>query len=105
MPEDHRIGPIDQIPPGEGRNFEVAGQPIAVFHTRGGAIYATQAYCPHRAGPLADGMLGESVLVCPLHDMRFDLTTGEPMGGPCSIKVYPVRMTEDHDVLLTLDPG
>jgi GAF domain/Rieske [2Fe-2S] domain len=43
------IGPIDQIPPGEGRNFIIAQQEIAVFRTHAGEVFATQAYCPHRA--------------------------------------------------------
>ena len=66
----------DQIPVGEGRTFIVGGQPIAIFQTHDGGIYATQPQCPHKHGPLADGLLGGTTLMCPLHDRTFDLKTG-----------------------------
>ena len=103
MASEYRLGPIAQIPPGEGRNFEVGGQAVAVFHTRDGDVFATQAQCPHQAGPLADGMVGDATLVCPLHEWRFDLATGSTLNGQCSITVYPVRTTEDRQILLTID--
>ncbi|MEO7910676.1 MAG: Rieske 2Fe-2S domain-containing protein [Roseiflexaceae bacterium] len=97
------LGPIGQIPPGEGRNFEVQGQRIAVFHTRIGEVFATQAECPHRVGPLADGLLGGTTLVCPLHAWKFDLATGAALFGDCGITTYPARLNEDGDLALTLD--
>lgn len=103
MASEYRLGSIAQIPPGEGRNFEVGGQAVAVFHTRAGEVFATQAQCPHKAGPLADGMLGDATLVCPLHEWRFDLATGSTLNGQCGITVYPVRTTEDRQILLTID--
>ena len=66
----------EQIPVGEGRTFVVGGKPIAIFHTHDGGIYATQPQCPHLQGPLADGLLGGTTLMCPLHDRTFDLRTG-----------------------------
>lgn len=102
--QEHRLGLVALIPPGEGRTFEVAGRQVAVFRTRQGRLFASQADCPHRAGPLADGMLGETTLVCPLHDQRFDLETGAAASpGACAIAVYPVRVTDDREILLTLD--
>lgn len=104
MAQEHRLGSLTMIPPGEGRTFEVAGRRVAVFRTRRDELFATQAECPHRAGPLADGMLGDTTLVCPLHDWRFDLATGaSAAGGACGIMVYPVRTTEEREILLTLD--
>jgi len=97
------LGPIGQIPPGEGRNFEVQGRRIAVFHTRIGEVFATQAECPHRVGPLADGLLGGTTLVCPLHAWKFDLRTGEALYGNCGLATYPVRMSETGEIFLTLD--
>ena len=60
-------------------------------------------HCPHRGGPLADGLVGDGTLVCPLHEWRFDLATGTAINGQCSIAVYPVRTTEDREILLTID--
>jgi nitrite reductase (NADH) small subunit len=84
----HALGPVSQIPPGEGRNFLVAGLEIAVFHLRDGRIYATQAHCPHRGGPLADGLTDGATVVCPLHDRIFSLASGEGIGNDCTITVY-----------------
>lgn len=87
------LGAVDQIPTGEGRTFSVNGLEIAVFHTPEGAVYATQAYCPHLHGPLADGLVGGTTLMCPLHDRTFDLKTGcgtshEHLG----LCTYPTRV-------------
>lgn len=96
------LGPLSQIPPGEGREFRVYGRQIAVFHARSGAVYATQAICPHREGPLVDGLLGGSVLVCPLHAWKFDLSTGSAISGDCPITTYPVRLDDEGRIVLTI---
>ena len=95
------LGPLTQIPLGEGRNFEVSGTEIAVFHTRQG-VYATQAACPHRQGPLADGLVGGTTLICPFHAWKFDLKTGEALMGQCGLQTYPVRVTESGDLRLMM---
>ena len=99
--EEYALGPVDQVPLGEGRTFEVMGLRVAVFRTRADALFATQAACPHREGPLADGMLGGSAIVCPLHDRTFDLHTGQELGGDCALTLYPVRQA-DGTLMLTL---
>lgn len=99
---EHAIGRLSQIPKGEGRNFEVRGTKIAVFHTWDGAVFATQPDCPHKKGPLADGLLGASTVVCPLHDRTYDLATGKEFGADCAIKTYPVRATADGTIMLAL---
>lgn len=97
------IGSVDQIPPGEGRNFIVERKKIAVFRTHAGEVYATQATCPHRDGPLADGLLGGASIVCPLHDRMFDLRTGEGVGPDCAnLKIYQIALTENSQMLITL---
>ena len=59
-----KLGPGDRIPPGEGRVYSVDGENIAVFRTRSGEGCAVQAACPHRGGPLADGLVGGTTLFC-----------------------------------------
>lgn len=98
---EHPIGPLEQIPRGEGRNFEVAGRRVAVFRTHQDEVFAAQADCPHLGGPLADGMLGGTVIMCPLHDRTYDLRTGRVLAGECDIAVYPVRKAEDGTLLLS----
>jgi len=97
------LGPMAQIPAGEGRRFAVDGRDVAVFRTRDGQLYATQATCPHRAGPLADGLVGGSILVCPLHERQFDLTTGKGLQGDCDLTVYPISRGPSNELLLEVE--
>jgi nitrite reductase (NADH) small subunit len=103
------LGQADDIPAGEGRNFEFAGERIAVFHTRSGDFYAVQARCPHKKGPLADGLVGGTTIICPLHSWKFDLTTGEPVPkelapSDCRLKTYSLRVDDAGHIVLTLPP-
>ncbi len=95
----YNLGPVTQIPPGEGRSFLVGDIDVAVFRTREGKLYATQARCPHRGGPLADGLTDGATVVCPLHDRIFSLASGEGIGNECSITIYPVIVSNDLIVL------
>ena len=99
---EYILGPLARIPIGEGRVFDVNGRRIAIFHARSGAVYATQARCPHRGGPLADGLMGGSSVVCPLHAWRFDLISGAALFGDCGITTYPARLDERGDVIVAL---
>lgn len=101
---EYNIGSVAQIPLGEGRQFRIVGYEIAVFRARNGGIYATQAACPHRSGPLIDGLLGGSVLVCPLHAWKWELTTGQPLMGECALTTYPARLTEAGEIIVSLQP-
>jgi nitrite reductase (NADH) small subunit len=96
-----RVAQVEDIPLGEGRSFAVGGRRVAVFRPRVGGIYATQAECPHKNGPLADGLVGGTTVICPLHDRTYDLTTGAVLVGECNIAVYPVRV-EDGAVLVSV---
>lgn len=97
------LGPAERIPPGEGRVFTVSGMRVAIFRTRDGAVHATQADCPHRLGPLADGLLGGGLVVCPLHGRKFELATGAPVGNDCPpLATYPVAVSDAGDLVLVL---
>lgn len=96
----HVLAPLDAIPPGEGRVFQCGGQRVAVFRTRSDRVFAVQAECPHRGGPLADGLLGGTTLVCPLHSNKFDLTTGKSLTGVCDLKTYAVKVDRDLGIIL-----
>jgi nitrite reductase (NADH) small subunit len=99
------LGPLDAIPLGEGRAFVVEGDPIAVFRTRSGGLFATQAFCPHARGPLADGLIGNATALCPLHAFAFDLATGRSLSGSCAdLRTYPVSTGSGGDILLHVSP-
>ena len=97
----HRLGPLEQIPPGEGRAFTVGDRAVAVFRPRGGELAATDAACPHRGGPLADGLVGAGVVVCPLHARRFSLHDGTcDIPGECAVAIHPVWVDDDGDIVV-----
>lgn len=96
------LGPLSSVPPGEGRTFDVGSRRVAVFHARSGQLFAAQAECPHRGGPLADGLLGGSTLVCPLHAWKFDLTTGRAADGQCALQTYPARLNRAGQIVIEL---
>ena len=84
------VGRADDVPPDEGRAVTVAGRRIAVFNTAGG-FRAVDAACPHRCGPLADGLVGGGRVICPLHGWRIDLASGEVVaGGEGRVAAYEV---------------
>jgi nitrite reductase (NADH) small subunit len=97
-----KLGPVTLIPPGEGRNFDVDGQRIAVFHTRAGTVFATQAECPHKNGPLADGLVGADSVICPLHAWKFDLQTSETTASACKLKTFSVTLDADGQMTLSV---
>lgn len=85
---------LDDLPVGLGRPFRVRDRLIAVFRTRAGKVFAVDGVCPHKGGPLADGMLVGEQVVCPYHAYRYDGSTGEcDQTGVCPIATYPVRVT------------
>ena len=100
-----RLGPVDEIPYGEGRAYAVLGRQVAVFRQRTGAVHALSAICPHKGGPLADGQLDDVVVMCPLHANTFELATGCSPSGEKSLTVYPVRVTDDGTIVVTVPPG
>ncbi len=101
---EHRIGHVESIPPGEGRTIVLDGTRIAVFRSRADRLYATQAECPHRGGPLADGLVADKTIVCPLHEYRFDLRNGAFAGKNCKdLKVYPIRIDEAGEMHVSVD--
>jgi nitrite reductase (NADH) small subunit len=98
------IGSVDQIPKGEARIFKVDGRDIAVYLTHSGEVFASQPDCPHRGGPLADGLIGGTTVLCPLHDRSFDLRTGKNLSGDCTdIRTYPVVQREDGGIVLQIE--
>lgn len=87
------LGPVDFIPLGEGRAYSMADRVIAVFRQRDGRLFAADNQCPHRGGPLADGILGAGKVICPLHAWKFDLETGRCLSGDeVTVRTYPARI-------------
>jgi nitrite reductase (NADH) small subunit len=98
-----RLGPVGDIPVGEGRAYAVDGRQIAVFRLRDGTLRALDAVCPHRGGPLADGLTDSRIVVCPLHGFAYDLATGEEVGdGGAAVTAYPVSADDTGTIHLRI---
>ena len=75
------IGPTTQIAPGNARTLPVrGGEEIAVFHTMRGEFFALVNACPHKQGPLSQGIVHGDVVTCPLHNWNISLRSGEALG-------------------------
>ncbi|HEV2393670.1 MAG TPA: nitrite reductase (NAD(P)H) small subunit [Verrucomicrobiae bacterium] len=93
------LGSIEKIPLGQGRCYIVEGEEVAVFRQRDGRLFATRNRCPHRQGPLSEGVCGGGKVICPLHAHKFDLATGQGAEPGERIKVFHVTET-NGDVIL-----
>ena len=98
-----RLGPLEQVPPGQGLCFVVGGREIAVFRMRDGRVFAAQNRCPHRDGPLAEGLVGDGRVICPFHAWTFDLASGKGPSGS-GLTTYAVRVV-DGQLVLELEGG
>ncbi|HWI09638.1 MAG TPA: Rieske 2Fe-2S domain-containing protein [Solirubrobacteraceae bacterium] len=88
------------VPPGEGRAITLDGRRIAIFRAAGG-WYALDAACPHRGGPLGDGIICDRAVICPLHERRFDLRTGAAMTTGDGVAAHRVEVRGER-VFVTL---
>jgi nitrite reductase (NADH) small subunit len=76
------------------------GRILALFHTRDGKMVACEGRCPHRGGPLADGMIVNQQIVCPLHGAAFSLTDGKcDRADVRPIRMFPIRVQNDWVIL------
>ena len=73
----------------EGRSVTIGGRRIAVFRTPDG-WRAIEGACPHAGGPLADGIVADRCVTCPLHGWRFDLDTGAARNADARVRTYEV---------------
>ena len=98
-----RIAACGDIPLREGRAVKIGSREIAIFNL-GERFLAVENRCPHRSGPLADGMVSGMTVVCPLHAWKFNLESGESLSGAgISSCVETFRtVVEDGTVLLEL---
>jgi len=99
------ITPVDNVPPREGRVVSVAGREIALFNL-GHRFVATASRCPHKNGPLADGIVSGESVVCPLHGWKINLACGRvdrPEDAGACVETYPVRV-DNGIIVIGLPP-
>lgn len=89
-----RVAYCDDIPLREGREVVVGNRSIAVFNF-GEKFLAVENRCPHRGGPLADGIVSGQSVVCPLHGWKIDLQNGgvqRPAETPACVKTFATKV-------------
>ena len=91
------IGPLDNIPLRGARRLCMRhlGRPIAVFRTGENSVFALVDECPHRKGPLSEGIVAGSTVTCPLHNWGIELTDGEAVApDEGRVASFPVKLID-----------
>jgi nitrite reductase (NADH) small subunit len=98
-----RVTSPEQIPLREGRSILIEGVEVAIFNL-GDRFLAVDNACPHRGGPLCDGIVSGTTVACPLHGYKLCLETGNMLKPELGVRVetYPVRV-EDGVILIQID--
>ena len=95
------VGKAADLATGTSKKVEVGGQEIAVYNCDG-KFYATSNICPHQGGPLDEGMIEGTQVICPWHAWAFDVTTGvSPVNPRAKIPCHQVK-TEGDDIFVSL---
>lgn len=84
---------VENIPVREGRAVTLQGRELAIFNVENRYL-AIDNRCPHKGGPLCDGIASGTTVVCPLHGRRFDLESGMAVRAsePACVATYPTRV-------------
>jgi len=96
------IGAVGDIPRRGARRVPTAQGDIAVFRTGESGVYALFDRCPHRHGPLSQGIVHGTTVACPLHNWVIDLTTGQPVGPDAGKGCTPTAPLEVREGKLFL---
>lgn len=87
------IGALEDVPPRGARIVRTAAGCVALFRTAGDEVFATADRCPHKGGPLSEGIVHGRQVTCPLHNWVFSLETGQAQGADSgAVATYPVRL-------------
>lgn len=94
------IAALDDIPSQGARVVKTPAGCIAIFRTRDDQLFALEDRCPHKGGPLSEGIVHGTSVTCPLHAWVFDLNTGQAQEADDGrVQTYAVR-SEAGRVLL-----
>ncbi len=94
------VGSIDEIPARGARIVRTARGCVAVFRTSAGEAFALEDRCPHKGGPLSQGIVHGASVTCPLHNWVISLETGEAQGADKGVvRTIPLRIEEGRILL------
>ena len=94
------IGAIDDIPPQGARLIKTQQGCVAVFRTADDRVFAMDDRCPHKGGPLSEGIVHGTSVTCPLHNWVFSLETGQAQGADSGAVATYVLRVEAGRILL-----
>ena len=96
------IGALVDIPREGARVVKTIAGCVAVFRTATDQVYALNDRCPHKGGPLSEGIVHGAYVTCPLHAWVFSLETGQVQGADeGEVATYPVRIEAGRILLET----
>ncbi len=88
---------LDEIPAQGSRIVKTPAGCLALFRTLDDEVFALDDKCPHKQGPLSQGMVHDKFVTCPLHSWVFSLETGEAQGADVGkVKTTPVRLIKSR---------
>jgi len=98
-----KVATLDSIAEGAFISVEHDGEALALFRV-GGKLYATCDACTHDGGTLSGGTLLGTVIRCPRHGAKFDVSSGAVLAMPAfePLRTYPVKL-EGNDVYVDLE--
>ena len=97
------IGTIDDIPQRGARCVVTPQGKIGVFRTHDDRIFAIEDHCPHKGGPLTQGIVHGASVTCPLHNWVISLETGLAQGADeGAVRTIPLKIEEGR-ILIALD--
>lgn len=91
----YEIGSLDDIPQRGARCVMSPEGRIAVFRTIDDQVFATEDRCPHKGGPLSQGIVHGNAVTCPLHGMVLSLESGMALGADEGrVRTIPVKVKD-----------
>ena len=97
------IGDISDIPLLGARCVKTPHMTIAVFRTGEHTVHAIENSCPHKGGPLSEGIVHDNAVTCPLHNWVISLETGKALGADeGEVRTIPVKV-EDGKLFIALE--
>lgn len=94
------IGSLDDIPRQGARVVKTAQGCVAVFRTADDRVFALDDRCPHKGGPLSEGIVHGTSVTCPLHNWVFDMTSGAAQGADEGrVRTHPLRLRQGRILL------
>ena len=102
MSDWKKIAPLEDIPRLGSRVVEVDDGSIAVFRTSDDQVFAVRDACPHKQGPLSQGIVAGHTVTCPLHNWKINLDSGEALAPDEGCVNTYIAKVEDGLVYLQL---